>query len=313
MSLVSTLVAIVIVSILALTISTLVVGLTRESKALSQKFEVLELQLAILSLFSRPSNCSCHFNSAINGIAPGPLTVNSTSGLAQSHDIDLAAIRTGCDFGSTENFIVRANVDPSGAGFVAESIRVENVRPTGSTGEYVGELTLRFGGPGMIRPLAPLIIPLRLAVNLSAGTVSSRPIQGCLGTDQDLSLNGRRDFPWNQTEGAFDLVIPSSMTPVGSTLHLHIHNHIHLPPSATNACLVAEVRKNGSYVDSCRDYALRETFLPNPTFACTLPISNVSPGTYRISYQIRGICAADDSVVPPVAGGYHRIYHSISN
>lgn len=151
----------------------------KETKFLKQQLVSTTLKPLIIRSLVNSGNCNCHFDRDQNTSAVS-LNINTTSPTA--HEIDLRTIRVGCDFSSSDNILISAGTEiKEGEGLSVSSVKVSNIKYTGTTDLYSGDLIIQYGSTGRI--LRPLSIPLIFFVDSSKGTSTARPIQACWGGD----------------------------------------------------------------------------------------------------------------------------------
>ena len=189
-SLVSTLIAVSIVGTSLLTLVSMMVEQEKGTKILRQQVASANLKSFLTKVFVSSEVCGCHFDATQNTPLP-PSSFNIDTTVPTPSEINLESLRSSCDFSSADNIIAEVEKEISGGlGLTVNSIKISEIHPTGTEGRYSGHLIVNYENQGL--PLRPTLMPLVLAIDLSSGTDSARPIQSCWG-----QRRRRRSFKWS--------------------------------------------------------------------------------------------------------------------
>ncbi len=179
-SLISSLIALFVVSMGSLAFISMRVGQEKEALALKQKLANIHLESSITEVFYN-GFCSCHFDASINRITPSGSLLLDT---AQLSNINLGVIRPNCVFKSSKTDLVKSNTRlRNGGGLVVKDIMVKDLMSIGSRGsvnEYSGNLVISYKESSQVRLLEPISIPLIFSVDPTSKAFSTKkPIQYC--------------------------------------------------------------------------------------------------------------------------------------
>lgn len=159
-SLVELLVAIGIMSIIMAGMAALGVNLSRESKALQQKLETIEMEQVLVRLMSERSACDCMFRG-----------IDWRSDAA----MEIPLLAKGCN-STPGSYLISAGKPLSDYGAGVEISRISLQNPTDIGGNNrVADLVIEFSRSSLIRPLRPLRIPSQSFV------LSGTSIGQCMG------------------------------------------------------------------------------------------------------------------------------------
>lgn len=139
--------------------------------------EILQLQQSVMGALGDSGVCGCNFDPTKNKSNQAPLTFNANN--PGSAKIRLDSIYSTCVSDNPGGPILRANDSPSHfSALKVTDIFLTNIEPTGSAGEYRGELQIHFdnSSPDMVIARRPARIPLNLATEVSSNQAS---ITGC--------------------------------------------------------------------------------------------------------------------------------------
>ena len=177
--LVSTIVALSVLSLSMMSFLSLMDRHNKETKNLSHQLVGQSLDSFLSNVMRGVGSCSCHFDSSINREVPAESLGLNTDTL---DDIGLRTLRVGCDFNSTENIVAQVGVPiVSGENLVVSKIRLSEIQPIeGAIDRYSGELLLDYGSEGEgIAAFRPISIPLTFSIDSNLGSPDSRPIVSC--------------------------------------------------------------------------------------------------------------------------------------
>ena len=225
-SLISTLVALAILGIVSMSFVSMMVTQNRLVHRIDQKLARASLRSSILRTMGDVNQCSCHFDPDINKLIPQgeDLLVNTNT----YEDIDIGSIRMGCDFESLGNVIVSSGAEILGfSGLIANEVKVSDIRPTGSTDQYYGNLVVgyQYSIDSQDQSGANLSIPLIFNIDSSVGTPSARPIESCWGNSgTESALVGADCYQVSSTEEGSEVKKYQSMIGCGGSFHNQLEN-----------------------------------------------------------------------------------------
>ena len=149
----------------------------KEAKAIYQQLARGSLKYTILQVLRNPANCTCQFNT----LPSFPHTIDTTQTAlgGGGYEIDLGEFRSGCVVDPDNIIVTTEKKIKGGAGLVANTVKVSEIKETGSPDEFLGELTIQFHKDNLVRHLKPLTIPLMFIVDSTSGLANARPIKNC--------------------------------------------------------------------------------------------------------------------------------------
>ena len=156
---------------------------TQQRQGLEQKLTSMSMEQAIARVMLDSDSCSCQFQS---------FNINTSN--PASHNINLKSLRSGCGLSSPNNILVQEGQNlQMGSPFLrVASVKVRNIRPTGTAHQYSGVLTVAYNNQGLVRAIRPIQVPLVLTIDPRVGTPSARPIKSCFGgTEEKLAESCR--------------------------------------------------------------------------------------------------------------------------
>ena len=173
-SLSSTLIAVGIMGISFAAMISMMTTQSREGKSIKHQLASMSLKYFMLQTLSR-GNCSCQFETRFK------IDTSKESG-----EINMQHFRSGCDTATDENIIAKENELLKGvSGVKVASVKVSKIKNTGTTGEYSGDLMVRYKQDNVVRALRPITIPLVFHVDMDEPG-NNKPITSCWG-EQDYS------------------------------------------------------------------------------------------------------------------------------
>lgn len=152
-SLVQTLVAAGILSIILSAMTAATVNMHKSNKLLSQKLEVLDLKNQLQSTFLNPDTCTCQLNPTLNSGNSTNLKFDST--IATS-SMNLKQLKSACAPSASELVKEDSPLLGTQTGLRVSSVLMTNIQATGNTDEYIGTIEVRLQGETLAGPLAPL-------------------------------------------------------------------------------------------------------------------------------------------------------------
>ena len=154
----------------------------KEGQSIQQQLARASLKYSILQTLKNEGNCLCQFND----LPDTPYKIDTTKVTTQNGDeIDLNEFRSGCDI--IDNILVeKGEKIKGGAGLQAQSVKVSNIKETGTANEYLGQLTVVYEPASTVRTIRPLTVPLRFSVAPGGEEPTEATIISC-GVDIDVS------------------------------------------------------------------------------------------------------------------------------
>ncbi len=186
-SLAATLVATVITGMLLTTLIQMFSFQHTELTSIKEQLAAASNHYLILQALKNTETCNCHFKDSINSSPEdglkqtiGPFTIDTRPDETPS-DINLGSIRTGCDFTGSHNIIAAAGTAVYNR-LTVQSVQVKNIRPTGTTGEFQGDLSVAFVDGSYVRPFRPPQARILLSTSPADAAAPGRadaPIVSC--------------------------------------------------------------------------------------------------------------------------------------
>ena len=161
----------------------------KEGKAIHQKLGKGATKFAILQTLYNPENCLCQFNPPLV-TPPHTIDTTKTDPADQGFEIDLGKFRSGCG-GGDENILAESGKKIKGTnGLTTGTVKVIEIKSTGTTNEYVGDLTISFQIQDNMIAHQNLIVPMIFTVDSSdpSSRPEARPIVSCGMYDRDSGL-----------------------------------------------------------------------------------------------------------------------------
>ena len=161
----------------------------KEGKAIYQKLGKGATKFAVLQTLYNPENCLCQFNPPLV-TPPHTIDTTKTDPADQGFEIDLGKFRSGCG-GGDENIIAESGKKIKGTnGLTTGTVKVIEIKSTGTTNEYVGDLTISFQIQDNMIAHQNLIVPMIFTVDSSdpSSRPEARPIVSCGMYDRDSGL-----------------------------------------------------------------------------------------------------------------------------
>ena len=186
-SLAATLVATAITGMLLTTLIQMFSFQHTELTSIKEQLAAASNHYLILQALKNTETCNCHFKDSINSSPEdglqqtiGPFTIDTRPDQTPS-DINLGSIRTGCDFTGPHNIIAAAGTAVYNR-LTVQSVQVKNIRPTGTVGEFQGDLKIAYVDGSYVRafrpPQASLLLSTSPADAVAPGRIDA-PIVSC--------------------------------------------------------------------------------------------------------------------------------------
>lgn len=194
-SLVSAMIASAIVGVIILGFAQFMANQHESMRGVNQKFKSLILQQSLTRTFSDPVSCSCLMDPAKYGYQlqfdANAASVAATTG-AEGPAMGLSVVFSGCDpTGATASTILvergKYLGDDPLSGLYVYAMEVGDIKPTGTAGEYRGEVRVGFshdpdgvaaGGGRLSANIAPVTAEVIFTADPSTGVT-----QSCAGAD----------------------------------------------------------------------------------------------------------------------------------
>ena len=150
------------------------------------------LKYLLLQNIKDLARCSCHFtqsNMDANGDSLGPFTIDTTTDDGDSYnEINLGSIRSGCDFSSINNVIIKNGDRLPGTSVEVEGIVAKVSGPTGEVNEFLATITVSYKQKPGSRLLRSIEIPTILSIDTAQGDDGIHPIKSC-GPQQQMTTS----------------------------------------------------------------------------------------------------------------------------
>ena len=200
-SLISTLIATLIMGILISTMLTTFSWQNKELQFIKEQLLSASIKFFMIQTMKNLENCDCHFKQDptlrdANSENLGPFSIDETVGATIS-PINLGSFRSGCDFTRPDNVIVAAG-EPlkGGAKLVVDSVKVKEIRPTGTPNEYQGSIQVAYQNRSWSRAMKPISVDVIMSVAPGAGSPHARPITGCGGISTPRPIVRVTRYAW---------------------------------------------------------------------------------------------------------------------
>ena len=157
-SLISTLIAVVIIGIISSAIGSLLNAQNRESLYIRQQMASMSTKYLLLQTLSKSGICSCQFD--------------TKKILSSTTSIDLIKFHSGCDQSATDDIIAEKGESIRGvAGMMVSDVKFDKITST-KPNEYLGFLTIEYEQEKLVRAIRPIAIPLVMHTNASGDITS---------------------------------------------------------------------------------------------------------------------------------------------
>jgi hypothetical protein len=171
MSLIEVLIAAGALSAIALVFATFSANFGQETRALSQKAEILDYTRDLQTQLLKSDDCTCQF------IGIPAMNTTSPSGIP---DLDMPQLKASC--GATAPILAQPGQPLKGTqtGLRVRSLRYTQIVSTGNPNEYMGYIETAF--EGTVRNLQPSRVRQRVSVD-PASPLPARRIIGCISNN----------------------------------------------------------------------------------------------------------------------------------
>jgi hypothetical protein len=218
--LIEALIASVIMGAMALVFASLMSSYVTESKSLTQKMDIMDLQQGLIGALSNAGVCSCTLNASTNTTDASKLVFNSNS----ASTINLTNIYSACPTGTNPTPAVTVSKLVPGSNTVTvKSITLTQPQLTSATsGSYQATLTVNFDQSKLVTPRKSVNLPVNISADIS--NASQAKITGC-------------------AYGAPPAAFPGSGSgPAPASSGLQVYNNCQLEPTQT--CPTGKVVKD---------------------------------------------------------------------
>lgn len=174
-SLIQVIIAMGLMSILAVSVTSMMSSQNREVKALSEKLLIQELEISAKNLFANQDYCSCLFR----GQTFNTVTKSWSTGITRlpSSFNSVPAFPAGCT-ASANDIIPPANQNLSGSSMEVDNISLtDTIETSPNSGMYTANLKIAF--KNQIRALKPFEMRIPFNIDASANTPTNRPFMSC--------------------------------------------------------------------------------------------------------------------------------------
>jgi hypothetical protein len=172
-------------------LTTMVTNAQRDTKILSQKLEILQLQQEITGNFANSTICGCNFDPTKNTGEPvNHLRFNTTNATAlKNSTVTLTNLYSACNSGSPTNAIARANQPLPGtqSALRVSNIALSNMRQV-SPGDYTADLSINLNPASLVMPLHSPTVQIHFQANTA--TPAQSTITGCSVTSTGGGAGG---------------------------------------------------------------------------------------------------------------------------
>jgi Tfp pilus assembly protein PilV len=154
MSLVELMIALGMLSILALGFASFVVNQQKSMSALEQKADSIELRNYLMLSLQNASICTCQLNPNLTEDDSNDTNLWFNSNITDgSQTIDLKKLRTGC---GVSDPIIALEGKVLSSGLTMEKIELKNIVPTGVTNEWQGDIVISWLQSSLKYSLKPI-------------------------------------------------------------------------------------------------------------------------------------------------------------
>lgn len=172
MSLVEVLVAVGIMSIVALSFATMMSNQQKEAKAVSETLAKLDLEKLLIAALADGSICSFE-------LTQGPTTFDSTLlASATPPVLTLPSIHAASNAAAPLLVANNAQASPSSNSLTVQSIKFEAITNAGNANQYLADLKISFNS-GTVRSIRPIALKMILNTS-SASPANAKLITSCL-------------------------------------------------------------------------------------------------------------------------------------
>ena len=176
-SLISLLISFSVIAICITSLTSLMVSQEKGGQNLRQQMAISTITASLVKSIMDSKTCSCNFNFTQNmSMTANELSIQ-TSGVSE---IQMDALRTSCDFDSSENILIEKGAEVKGGeGLVVKEIKVSNIYPTGSDDLYLGELMVIYALRNSAKFLSAPPLQIAFFVDPESGPPGAKPIKSC--------------------------------------------------------------------------------------------------------------------------------------
>lgn len=174
-SLTEALMAVAVVTFLALAGASAFFAQTRLGKRINERMQRVILQAELGTVLRDADSCSCQLDSTKNTAAAGVLFIDSTN--PSPAPISLTTFRSGCDFSSSTNIVATNGSTMNNSNLTVGEVWLGDITSQSST-EYTANLHVSLTANG--EPLPDAVSPIRFTIDTTTGTPSHRRIAACM-------------------------------------------------------------------------------------------------------------------------------------
>ncbi len=170
-SIVEILVAVGIMSVIALGMATLITNQTMEIKGIDEKMALQSVQTRVANVLSSPAFCGCFLGTSRTfDYETARVWSSALTSIASSYDGACAAVGAA--------FLTVAT--PLDARLTPVGMSLQNiVETTASSGNFSANLVLQFDQTLLTKSRKSLSLPMYFSVNLLGGAAGARPLASC--------------------------------------------------------------------------------------------------------------------------------------
>ena len=205
--LVEILVAIGILGVIMMSMAAMFDAQGKQSRALTQKLEILALKSEIQTSQTNPGNCTCLLNPSKNNLQTSPaLRFNSTTA---GSSMEITTFFGGCDSSDRPILPLAAKNQPlsnSGGGIRVSQIFLKDINHV-SGNEYDGEFEIQFDPSSLVVARQPILLKQRFLADVSTPTAAT--VVSCLGPGVSLGGGSGSGFKTYWSPGTHSFIVPT--------------------------------------------------------------------------------------------------------
>lgn len=172
MTLVETLVALSILSVISLGTASLIVAQNREIKFLTQRAEAQELKALIMTVLEKKSNCDWQLKNKVIDVSTTTTTLKSPT------EVNLDTLYMGESASSGVIAKTGEKLPSSNQGIVASQVKLNNIYATGNSNEYIGTIEVALEPASLVRGIRPVSVKQIFTIEFG-DPLSSARINSC--------------------------------------------------------------------------------------------------------------------------------------
>lgn len=178
---VEALVTAAIVTILALAGGTAFYTHAQVSKNVADRMQRVALQAELGAVIGDAASCTCQLSASKNTAFSSVLFINPMD--SSPNPILLSTIRSGCDFLSSTNVVVKNDTQVGTSNLTVGTISIADIVAQSSS-EYTANLRVTLNAAG--KSMNDVVTPMRFIIDTTAGSPTHRYIAACMNLSVGL-------------------------------------------------------------------------------------------------------------------------------